>query len=498
MLKKVFDCSLRKHSKKQLEIKMEYPLSLGQKKAVYCLDFYFFFPSQLHINKKRIGVTNFINNMQVNTRFSSPLIPLEKVIDTEFQLSPLTRIENLVNKNELEKERNRHSLLYELQTLCNLYRAETRNFVQLMKKEMKNKKNNDICEERILQMVTTINAFLSRFRKLHTQFLDPHIDDDQRLALNWADESLSIITENGFLNLFRHCQTMAKKKNLLTVITEIVENEVLYRKSMNFRYNYDESNNLCGETMAYRDSILKKWSQSAMYMDNEYSSTPVRISHLIAGIAAALAMLFAISASIYAEQLFPKNSSSWILIIVLSYVFKDRIKEILRASFGNMLPRLTTDQQSNLFDPALKQKAGWSSGTVRFGTSEDIPGAIGKMRFRRPNPFRKILPSNDIIHYKRVIKLNSRILKSNHKRLKAVTEIIRFQIDPWLKDMDDEKEPLFRMSEGERVRINGSRVYRIHLILGLKENRKNGKEYLYHYRIICNKSGIVRIEKDKV
>jgi len=497
MLKKVFDCSLRRHSKKQLEIKMEYPLNPERKRAVFHLNFYFFFPSQLHINEKRIGVKNFINNMQVNTRFSSPLIPLEKVIDAGFQLSPLTRIENLVNINELEKEENRHSLLYELQTLCNLYRVETRNFVLLMKKELRNKKNNEICEERILQMIITIKAFLTRFRKLHTQFLDPHIDDDQRLSLNWADESISIITENGFLNLFRYCQLLYKKENLLKLIAGMVENEVIYRKSMNFKYNYDESSNLSGETMAYRDSILKKWAQSAMYMDNEYSRAPVRISHLIAGIAAALAMLFAISASIYAEQMFPRNSMSWILIIVLSYVFKDRIKEILRASFGNMLPRLTTDQQSNLFDPALKQKAGRSSGTVSFGTAEMIPGAIGKIRFRKPNPFRKILPSNDTIHYRRVIKLNSRVLKRNHKRLEAVTEIIRFQIDPWLKDMDDSKEPLFRMSDGERVRINGSRVYRIHLILGLKEKKKNAQENLYHYIIICNKSGIVRIEEAK-
>ncbi|MBI9100635.1 MAG: hypothetical protein JEY91_19325, partial [Spirochaetaceae bacterium] len=125
---KLFRCSIRKHSKKHLEIKMEYPLDETLRNSIYNLDFYFFFPSQLHMNEKKIGVDNFLNTIQVNTRFSSPLIPLGKVIDTDFHLSPLIRIENLLKQSNLETKKIQSNLLYELQTLSNLYRAETRNF----------------------------------------------------------------------------------------------------------------------------------------------------------------------------------------------------------------------------------------------------------------------------------------------------------------------------------------------------------------------------------
>ncbi len=496
-MNKKFSCSLRKHSKRQLEIKMEYPLNPDQKHSVFNLDFYFFFPAQLHINEKRIPAESFLNSMQINTRFSSPLIPLERVIDAENELSPLIRIEKLLDSYNPEIDERRKTLLYELQVLCNLFRAETRNFINLMKKEIKNEMRRDICEERILNMVFTVEAFLSRFRKLQTRFLDPHILEEQRLALNWADESISIITENGFLYLYHLCKPLYKTKELPSVIANFVEGESQYRRSMNYKYNYREDDKLCGENMAYRESVLKKWSQCAMYMDKENSHVPRRIGHLIAATAAALAMLFAVLASIYADNIFPRNSIYWITIIIFSYVFKDRIKEILRITFGNMLPRLTTDQQANLFDPALKNKTGSSSGTIRFCSSDSVPSSIKLLRYSQPNPFRKILPPNDVIHYKKNIKLKSRKLTKKHQRLEAITEIIRFQIDPWLKEMDDTQNTLYRFLEGERVRVEGKRVYRIHLLLQLKEKKQNKKEKLYHYKIICNKSGIVRIIEGK-
>ncbi|MBI9100717.1 MAG: hypothetical protein JEY91_19755 [Spirochaetaceae bacterium] len=344
-------------------------------------------------------------------------------------------------------------------------------------------------------MLRTIRAFLLRFRKLHTIFLDPHIHEDLRIALNWADESISIVTENGFIRLLDHCRLIPGFNEITLLLADFINEETDYRVSMDYKYQYNKMNPLCGETMAYRESILKKWSQSSMYMNNENSHTPRRISHMIAGIAAGLAMGFALFIAIYAESYFPRNSTWWILIIVVSYIFKDRIKEILRNSFGNMLPRLTSDQQSNLFDPALRNKVGKSSGTINFVNLLSVPDAVKELRYKRPNPFRKILPENDIIHYKRLIKFKSKALKKNHSRLEAITEIIRFQIEDWLKEMDDSQDFLYRLENNVKCRIPGGRVYRVHLIVGLLDINFEREERLFHYRIILNKSGIMRIEK---
>lgn len=488
-MQKEFKCSVRKHSKKQLEIKLTYPLSQKSKKTFYNVNLYFFFPSQLHINEKRIGIANFINNMQINDRFSSPLMPLERVLESENMRSPIIRIKNMINNDTMDKKELGTSITYELQTLCNLYKAEIKNFTRLIKTEIKKTQWEEIYKNRIREMLTTVDQFLTKFRELHITFLHSHIHEDQRVALNWADESISIISENNFINLLEQCKCSLNSQDLQNELKEFIKQEIKYRDSMNCKYRFDESDPLCGEAMAYRESILKKWYQSSMYLNNENSQAPKRIYHLIAGTAAGLAMALALFISIYAESYFPKNSTYMILILVLSYILKDRIKEMLKDSFGSMLPKWATDQQSNLYDPALESKIGKTSGTIKFGTSKTVPHNIYSIRYNKPNPFRKILPPNDTIHYKRVIKLNSKLLKKNHSRLESISEIIRFQVDDWLKEMDDSKGYLYHMVNGSKTKISGGRVYHIHLIVALERDKN------YHFKLILNKSGIVRIER---
>lgn len=450
------------------------------------MDLYFFFPPHLHINEKRISRNDVLNSMQIYTRFSSPLIPLDKVIDTDFDLSPLVRIESLLDRVGDEHRGFRRTVIYELQTLCNLYRAEIRNFIDLIGREIRKENLSQIYRESVLKMLLTIKAFLERFRQLHSRFLDPHIDETLREALRWADESISIITEKGFIRLFNSCVN-EKDREIRDLMEELVESEVRYRESMNYAYLYRKNDSHCGETMAYRESMLKKWSQSAMYMNSQYSRTPNRIGHLIAGTAAGTAMLFAVIAAILAENISPRNSSLWILVMVISYIMKDRIKEALRSIFGNLLPGLTTDQQIILYDPAMKTRAGRSSGMVDYTEPRKLSREIRNERFRQLNPLRKIIPPNTVIHYRKTIKVKSEKLRRNHQRLESLTEIIRFQIDDWLREMDDPKETLYRLEKGKQEKIRGTRVYRIHMLIKLEKE-------LRHYVLVLNKSGIVRIE----
>ncbi|OQY39215.1 MAG: hypothetical protein B6229_04275 [Spirochaetaceae bacterium 4572_7] len=447
-------CSVRKHSKKQLEIKVTYPLNETDKTNRFNLDLYYFFPAQLRVNNKRIGRTGFLNSMRINTRFSSPKMSLEKVLDVDFDLSPLSRIEKLVDQN-LGTDLNSHNkMIYELQTLSNLYRTEIVSFVKLIKREIKKCQRKDIYQDSIITKMELITIFLKRFRILHTIFLNNNLNEDLRVALNWADESLSIITEKWLIKLFDYSDDLTELN--IENIKNVINNEVLYRKSMKFRYH------------------------------------PRRIGHVTAGIAAGVAMAVTVLITIYIVNYFPQNSHPFIIAIIFAYILKDRIKDILKGVLGNMFPNLTTDQQLKLFDPALKNNVGRSSGTVKFTSNSAIPENVYKIRYKKSNLFRRILPANSIAHYRRSIRLNSGVLRENHARLNSITEIIRFQISDWLQEMDDPTGDLWFLKNGKKIKINGNRVYKVHLIIVL-DGKKN-----YHYNLVLNRSGLVRITKDEV
>ncbi|PID99720.1 MAG: hypothetical protein CSA81_14825 [Acidobacteria bacterium] len=91
--------------------------------------------------------------------------------------------------------------------------------------------------------------------------------------------------------------------------------------------------------------------------------------------------------------------------------------------------------------------------------------------------------------------MDSKKLDESHTRLDSTTEIIRFQIADWLREMDDPKDVLYRLENMKKVEIKGKRVYRVHMIMSLKKTRDPASEKLYHYCITLNKSGIIRVEK---
>jgi len=491
---KEYNCSVRDHSRHHLELKSEYPLETYSRMIDYEMNFYFFFPNQLNITEKRIGVQNFINSIRVYTRFSTPGLPLKLIMDRECDLSPLTRIRKYLEMAEIDQPRRKDTLLYELQVLANIYRGEIDNTVQLLGVEIRKQNRDSMCSKKIKHFLEEIQEFLKEFRKLYTLFINPRVNAVHREALAWADESVSIITERGLNRLFSYTMEIESSENLLKAIEKITKSETHYRTDMNYQYLYIEDDSRSGERLAYRESILKKWSQSAMYMTNEDSRTPRRVGHILAGIAAGVAMIFAVIVTIFAGRIFPPNSTPWVLLIVISYVFKDRIKEVLREIFKNLLPHITSDQLNILFDPSLKNRVGVSRGYARFGTATGVPDNILKTRYLKPNPFRSILPEENVIFYQRSIRLNPKKLTDKHSRLSSVTEIIRINIEDWLKEMDDPKDIFYRLDNMKKLKIKGNRVYRVHLVMNLKNRKNPNLQEIHHYCVVINKIGIVRIE----
>ncbi len=489
-----FNSFIRIHSKQKIEIKAEYPLTPDAVKSVYNIDCYLFYPSRLKVNKQSISRNHFIDNIQVYTRFSSPMISLESLVDPECDRSPLTRIYSRISNPDIVQTPENDRLIYELQTLCNIYRVETGHFVQLIKDELKKNIREDLFQIRIDQYFAQMSAFLEKFRSLHPLFMDTRITNQQREALRWADETISIITERNMNSLFSLCGRMESPENLKIKLEKITKKEAEYRKSMQYQYLFIEEDPQSGERLAYRESILKKWSQSAMYMSSEESGSLRQLGQVVAGIAAAVAMLFAVTVTILASRKFTPNSMPWILLIVLSYVFKDRIKESLRAIFNRKLPSFTSDQRTILQDPALKKKVGIAKGSLSFGKAGNAPESVLNLRYKTPNPFRSFIPEDDLMHYRRTVILNSKKLTESHSRLEGITEIVRFHIGDWLREMDDPKDIFYRLEKGKKIKIKGNRVYRMYLAVRMKEAGSANPEDIYLYRIVMNKSGILRIE----
>ncbi len=489
-----FTCQVRKHDSHHLELKTLLPIP-NKGRGKYDLSFYFFSPGQLHMTKEDVGVSKILKHFQTNTRFSSPVLPLAGIIDPNLELSPLYRLKKYYETLSIGGEVEEQAVIYEMQTLVNAFRSDIKGFIDLVYRlAVEEKRSIEPYKERISSLLDQTDEVLRAVQELSALYLHPRVSDHIRTALVWTDEAISLIAEQKMIGLRSICEHDVHVSDQITLLDSFIAKVSHYRGEQRYSSAYSEDTGRDGERVAYRESILKKWSQSAMYMNAIVSRIPNQVNHILAGMAAALAMTFAVLATLYAETFFIRNSAPWVLIIIISYVFKDRIKEILREVFAHLLPRLLADKIMRLQDPATGKDAAKAEVIVKYGLDKYMPEFIRNARDMQKNPFASILPPQDVLHFNRIVTLNSKILK-DHNRLESLTEVTRVRIDEWLNSMDDPDDSFDTLQKGKLVSISSGRVYHIHLIVSLKAYRKRSEAQLFHYCLVMNRKGLLRIEQ---
>lgn len=485
-MKKILKCEVRNHGKRQLELKTQFPIP-DKKKVKYTLDFFLFTPGQLNINKNDYGITQFLRDYKSNIRYSSPHISLAGLVNLECISSPLNRIAKKLEDMNRKARVDESYILYELRVLTNIYRLEMKSVSELIIREIKDGKNISIINQKIDNYIVEVYIFLERLRSLYLDFMRPEIGSILNSALFWADECMSMDVDKNLLRIYDYIYKYNHMKSTTEGLIKLVEHEISYRNGKGFITLLEKDHYPLGETISYRESILKKWSQGAMYMNMERSKANKQIGHLLSGVAASIAMAFTVIATLIADRFFTNYSTSWIMIAIIIYMFKDRIKDTLKSFFFKFMPLFIADLISYLIDPATKKRIGKCKTMVRFCSLSDLPFDVKSLRDRRKNPFRSILPMENIINCKKSIIINCKRLLKTHTRHNSITEITRINVDNWLKNMDDTTEIYSTISNGKKIKIEGSRVYHMHLIISFGEQ-------LFHYRLVFNRLGLVKVE----
>lgn len=487
-------CTIKTHGHRQLELNLKYPLTRGAK-ACYHLDFYLFNPYQLAITRNLYGVASFFRDLRYYTRYTVPVIPLSKLIDLSCDVSPLTRINRILSKSSMASELNEKSVLYELRVLTNVYQRQLTDIRKHLKEHAGVAPNNESLTVYLKSSLEDIDRFLAAFRRLHQEFLDSRVSDMLRESLQWADESISLSTERFQYVAYNLLRENADMAPFIKSFEQRLDAEQQYRIQRGYATIINPDNEIGNELFVYREGILKKWSEGCLYLSRLPSCLATNIAQIMMGTAAGIAMLFAVLATIFASRWFVAESLPWVILIVGSYIAKDRIKEVLRSILITLIPSLMADQIENLIDPALGDKVGASRSRVRFCKPGQIPELAVRLRNIKADMFRNIIPPEDILHYHKSIWFNSDKIRTVHKRLESLTEIIRLKLDYWFANMDDPANELSCMRNGTVISVAANRVYHVNLVVCLSDCAKPGKsQSLFRYRMILTRDGILRIE----
>jgi len=196
----------------------------------------------------------------------------------------------------------------------------------------------------------------------------------------------------------------------------------------------------------------------------------------------------------FSKVKFGELSFPLFVALVISYIFKDRIKELGRLYFDNILKKY-------LYDQRVKIKYGSNEiiGICREGFSfvkeRLLPKKIKEIRNRDFfSDLENGYMGEKVIVYRKNIRLFSKKIKSvfSDYRIDGVNDIMRFNIMKFTAKMDNPEKKIYIYNNENYRAIYGKRVYHMNLIIRYK--KENNTDYK-RFRIIFNREGIKKIEE---
>jgi len=504
----LFDASVKFHDRHRFEIKLEMDLA-DEARAEFDMEAYFFVPKALNISPQTYSKEQFYGDLQRYVRFQIPRMSLAKIADNSNPLSPLYRIKaGLSRLRAGERDRALAAHIYdEFKLLGCIIRGELRDGARLFISVLgrgENPRPGVFLAEGLESFVVDLSALSSALASLKREVTDSSVPASIRETASYFDEYRSLMLEEYLAALVSALRgagvggaasdprLSAAEKRLSALAAEQED----YRRAMGYPSVYSPADG--GETLIYRRGVLKKFVSSALYLRAEVAEWTT-MSQLGPGIAAGVAMLFAVAATIYAQSRYALNSAAFVMIVVVSYIFKDRIKDWLKVFFSRSMAKWLYDRRSEILTPRDGVRIGEMREAFTFLKPGDVPADILSLRnIDNITSIEEEGKPERVFKYKKEMILRPRLIEKLHDRRKDLNDIIRFSVADFIKQADDPRADYVRVDrEGRIVSSSCPRVYRLNLVLRYAYKGRDGEPRVNRERIrvVLNKEGIVRMEE---
>lgn len=283
----------------------------------------------------------------------------------------------------------------------------------------------------------------------------------------------------------------AKKDSISGRLMELILSEIDYRKSKGMLIVEKDSKRR-NRDLVFRLSMLKKYAENELFLDIKRQREGVLTEQIWLSIAAGISMVFATAIAFSFQRQFGNLTMPFFVALVISYMLKDRIKELARYFLAHRWGRKFFDIKTEV--SLNDHRIGWSKEGMDFLAERKVPEEVIRMRQRS-----SILEaenrnnSEQIILYRKLVRLRRDILdKVSPYPLAGMNDIIRFNVWNYVQKMDNPEVPLFYPgNDGTPEIIKGEKMYYLNLIMRLRH--AEGVKYK-RYRIVMNRKGIVEVE----
>lgn len=485
----MIDTQLKVHDKYSLEFKIGFITNTSdEEKSDFKISTWIFVPNGLDVNRSTYSKEQFYRDMKTNIRLITPIYSLHDILKEG--KGPFPRLQKatdalLLNPND---EIVTESYAYQIKMLLCIFKSALRREVYIIANERDDAKIVELVD----LYIRNVKEIALRYREKWYSLIAPSISKQQQEYFLFGDDFLGNVIEQHSFEIMRVLGKKPVFEAVRSGLNMLVEEELAHKRRRGFMV-LDKNDRNHNSLVIIQRNILKKIVESDLFLQTIKKKDGALVEQFYYGLAAGIAMIFATVISFFATQRFGNFTTDLFVILVVSYIFKDRIKDVMRYYFTSELSKKFYDTKLKL--SIRKREIGWLKESFDYIDESKLPDEVRNMRSRSPivESENQVYDEKIILYRKWVSLSRFQLEKYKEYRLSGINDISRFNLIHFTQKMDNPSIPLYISDETNGfISFQGTRVYPLYFIIKCESAQD---VYYKKYRILLNRDGITDVSE---
>ncbi len=474
------------HDKFAVEFKVGFVADgSGRRDNTFAINTWIFVPNSLDINPATYGKEDFYRDVKSNVRMITPVFSLHDVAGGDAVPVKLLRQSLDALKADNTKERSAD------------YEYHVKMFAAITKSALRDEtymvEDCTVAEDAMALgdgFVDSVHLITVSYRGM--------ADDAEAVGagdfFSFGDEFISHLISSYAFRILARLDALPVSDRQAAVrgrVFDLIRAETAYKRRRGY-VTVSGDDPAGNRRLVYRHNVLKKYISSDLYIRLDKKEDGRAVRQLYYSIAAGVAMIFATVIAFSFQRKFGNFSGPLFVALVVSYMLKDRIKDLMRYYFAHRLGRKYFDHKAAI--NIKEYQVGWLKEAMDFISEEHLPAEIAELRGRIPlvaaeNRFF----DEKIILYRKLVYIDGEELaRYNEYRIDGINDILRININRFTLKMDDPQVAL-RMAcdDGTTKVVYTDKIYYINILMQFRYG--DTTEYR-RFRLVVNRNGIQEIE----
>ena len=455
----------------------------------FVVNSWIFVPNSLDINPQTYGKDQFYRDIKSNVRLITPVYLLRELSDADSLPFASLReaFERLASSPTPANEE--------------VYESQIKMFAAIFKSALRNHSVHTSRTENPADVayltddfVAEVKAIVKIYRSMYQLINVPTVEDRLRNYYLFGDEMMSHIIDVQSVRILKQIDHLSSPllMDARERLVELVRSEKEYKRLQ--RYEIVEENDAVGNrALVFRYGLLTKYIESELYIRPNKKRDGFAVEQVYYSLAAGLAMIFATSVAWFAQLRWGNITGPLFIVLVVSYMLKDRIKDLMRYYFAHRLGNKYFDNKAEV--RILDHKVGLIKEGVDFISENKTPSEIMDIRGRSSlvEAENRIFEEKILLYRKRIVIDNEQLGLASAYPVKGINEILRFHMHRFVQKMDNPEVPVDTVDgEGRVATVKVQKIYYINVVMQLVEGTATS---LHRFRIVMTRKGILDVQK---